>query len=109
MAHLDVVKRSTKQPTQRGLDAITAALEAFATTGVCIEINTSGYRHPELLKPQPYPDLPFIEKAPTLGIPLTVNSDSHAPEQVGFKFAEVKAFCSKHGCRELAAFRPAEA
>lgn len=104
MAHLDVVNRSAKQPTQVGLDAISATLEDIATTGVAIEINTSGYRHQELLKPQPYPDLPFIEKAIALGIPLTVNSDSHAPEQVGFKFKEVETFLKKHGCHQLARF-----
>jgi histidinol-phosphatase (PHP family) len=104
LAHLDVVKRSAKQPTQRGLDAITATLEDIATTGLCIEINTSGYRHTELIESQPYPDLPFVEKALALGIPLTVNSDAHAPEQVGFKFAETETFLKKHGCRQLACF-----
>lgn len=104
MAHFDVVNRSGKQPTQAGLDQITAALEDVATTGVCIEINTSGYRHKDVLKPQPYPDLPFIEKALALGIPLTVNSDAHAPDQVGFRFAEMEKFLKQHGCRQLARF-----
>jgi histidinol-phosphatase (PHP family) len=48
--------------------------------------------------------LPFVEQAITLGIPLTVNSDAHAPEQVGLKFAEMESSLKKHGCRKLARF-----
>lgn len=105
LAHLDVVKRCTRPPTQRGLDEISATLKTIAAAGVCIEINTSGYRHPELADdPQPYPALPFVEQAIALGIPLTVNSDAHAPDQVGLKFPEMESFLRKHGCRKLARF-----
>jgi histidinol-phosphatase (PHP family) len=105
LAHLDVVKRCTRPPTQRGLDEVSATLQAVAKAGVGIEINTSGYRHPELVNdPQPYPALPFVEQAIALGIPLAVNSDAHAPDQVGLKFAEIESFLKKHGCRKLVRF-----
>ncbi len=104
IAHLDVVKRSTKQPTSVGLDAITGALEEIARTGVCMEINTSGYRHSELNSPQPYPNLAFVEMALKLGIPLTVNSDSHAPQQVGTMFPTIENFLHVRGCRQLCRF-----
>ena len=105
LAHLDVVKRSMRPPTQRGLDEISATLKTIAEAGKCIEINTSGYRHPELVNdPQPYPALPFVKEAIALGIPLTVNSDAHAPEQVGLKFEETESFLVKQGCRQLARF-----
>ena len=105
LAHLDVVKRCTHPPTQRGLDEISATLAEIARAGVCMEINTSGYRHPELVNdPQPYPALPVVEQAVALGIPLTVNSDAHAPDQVGLKFAAIESFLLKCDCRELARF-----
>jgi histidinol-phosphatase (PHP family) len=105
LAHLDVVKRCSRPPTQRGLDEVGATLEVVARAGVSIEINTSGYRHPELAdEPQPYPSLPFVEQAIKLSIPLTVNSDAHAPDQVGLKFAEMESFLREHGCRQLARF-----
>ena len=101
VGHLDVIKRSGFPPTNH----ISEALKAIAQADIAIEINTSGYRHPELADaPQPYPALPFIEEAIALGIPLTVNSDAHAPEQVGMKFAEMEALLRKHGCRQLARF-----
>ena len=79
-------------------------MEEIKAADICLEINTSGYRHPELPEPQPYPALPIAEQALTLGIPLTVNSDAHAPDQVGLKFAEVEAFLKRRGCRQLVKF-----
>src|ERR1043166_1465108 len=105
LAHLDVVKRCMRPPTPRGVAEVSATLKEIAEVGVAMEINTSGYRHPELVKdPQPYPALPFIEAAIALGIPLAVNSDAHAPEQVGMKFAETETFLRTHGCGRLLRF-----
>jgi histidinol-phosphatase (PHP family) len=100
IGHLDVVKRNGLAPTC----AISDALREIAKACVAIEINTAGYRHPELPEPQPYPALPFVKEAIELRIPLTVNSDAHAPEQVGLKFGEIEKFLRANGCRELARF-----
>ena len=109
LAHLDVVKRCMRPPTPVGFAEVSAALEDIAQAGVAIEINTSGYRHPELVnEPQPYPSWPFIELAIALGIPFTVNSDAHAPGQVGMKFAEMESFLLKHNCSHLARFERRE-
>jgi histidinol-phosphatase (PHP family) len=105
IAHIDVVKRCGKMPTEAGWAELDKTLQLIAGTGLCIEVNTSGYRHPELANdPQPYPGLPYVGTAVALGIPLTVNSDAHAPEQVGTKFAEMEGFLRKHQCRALARF-----
>ena len=69
-----------------------------------MEINTSGYRHPELPEPQPYPMLSIVEQALSFDIPLTVNSDAHKPEQVGMQFTTVQKFLSRKGCGRLARF-----
>ena len=104
IAHFDVVKRSGRQPSARGLAEIPATLAEIARACICMEINTSGYRHSELTEAQPYPALPIAAQAIELGIPLVVNSDAHAPEQVGLKFSEVENFLRQHGCRQLAEF-----
>jgi histidinol-phosphatase (PHP family) len=57
-----------------------------------------------LNEPQPYPSLNFVEEALALGIPLTVNSDAHAPEQVGTMFDALEGFLVKRGCRQLCRF-----
>src|SRR5712671_2660051 len=58
LAHLDVVKRCSRAPTEAGLAEIRTTLKEIAKAGACIEINTSGYRHSELVNhPEPYPSL----------------------------------------------------
>ncbi len=104
ISHFDVIKRSGHMPTERSAEDISRTLEEMSLADVCMEINTSGYRHPELPEPQPYPSLPIVKQALALGIPLTVNSDAHAPDQVGFKFAEMTGFLKAQGCHRLARF-----
>jgi histidinol-phosphatase (PHP family) len=104
VAHFDVTKRSGRLPGEQEADDVTRTLEEIKAAGISMEINTSGYRHSELPEPQPYPALPIAEQALALGIPLTVNSDAHAPDQVGLKFAEVEAFLKRKGCRQLMKF-----
>ena len=105
IAHFDIVKRSGYFPGEREAGDIQQTLQAIAQAGLCVEINTSGYRHAELAeRPEPYPSLPVVEQALQLGIPLTVNSDAHAPEQVGTRFKEMTEFLRKKGCRQLARY-----
>jgi histidinol-phosphatase (PHP family) len=104
VAHFDVTKRSGCPPGEREAEDITRTLEEIKAADISLEINTSGYRHAELPEPQPYPSLAIAEQALKLGIPLTVNSDAHAPVQVGLKFADVETFLKQKGCRQLARF-----
>ena len=104
VAHFDVVKRSGHMPGEGDADDITRTLQEIKDAGICMEINTSGYRHAELPEPQPYPTLSIVEQALALGVPLTVNSDAHAPEQVGTQFGTIEKFLKRKGCRELAKF-----
>ena len=97
VAHFDVVKRSGFLPGDREADDVVRTLQEIKDAGLCLEINTSGYRHPELPEPQPYPMLSIVEQALSFDIPLTVNSDAHKPEQVGFQFTTVQKFLSRKG------------
>ena len=103
IAHLDVPKRAGYR-AEEPADELTATLKEIKHADLCIELNTSGFRHPELPRPEPYPSLPIAEQALALGIPLIVNSDAHDPRQIGMKFGEIAAFLSRKGCRELARF-----
>jgi histidinol-phosphatase (PHP family) len=104
VAHFDVVKRSGCLPGDDEADDVTRTLQEIKSAGVCMEINTSGYRHAELPEPQPYPMLSIVEQALGLGIPLTVNSDAHAPPQVGTQFGTIERFLKRKDCRRLAKF-----
>jgi histidinol-phosphatase (PHP family) len=105
VGHLDVVKRSGHLPNDPAdAEQITRTLEEIARTGMCIEINTSGFRHTDVPQPESYPSFPVVEQALALEIPLTVNSDAHAPEQVGLEFPRVEEFLRSKGCRSLVRF-----
>ncbi len=105
VSHFDVPRRSGNVPGPRGTEAMWRALDEVARAGLCLEINTSGYRHPDLPQPDAYPSLPVIERALALGIPLAVNSDAHGPDQVGLKFTAIEELLWQKGCRQLASFR----
>lgn len=104
VAHFDVVKRSGCLPGEHEADEITRTLQEIKSAGICMEINTSGYRHAELPEPQPYPMLSIVEQALGLGVPLIVNSDAHAPAQVGTQFGTIEKFLKRKDCRQLAKF-----
>lgn len=106
IAHLDVPKRSRRSPGPRGVEEQNRALQEIARAGLCMEINTSGHRHPELAsQPDTYPSLLVVQQAMALNISLMVNSDAHAPEHVGTKFAETEDALRRIGCQQLAKFR----
>jgi len=68
---------------------------------VAIEINTAGLRKPvgEL-----YPGREFLEMAFAAGVPLLINSDAHAPGEVGANFAEAVALAKETGYTHTARF-----
>ena len=51
-----------------------------------------------------YPALEFLQLARSAGIPLTINSDAHAPEEVGRAFPEAIAMAKAAGYTELVRF-----
>lgn len=104
VAHFDVVKRCGTLPGPRHRKLIEATLDEIAEAGLALEINTSGYRHPELPAPQPYPSFDLIESALARRIPLQVNSDAHAPSHVGMEFPTVADALRRAGCRSLVRF-----
>ena len=103
IAHFDVPKRAGHR-TEQANDDLPAILEEIKRADVCVEINTAGYRHPELPAPEPYPGLAIVEQLLALGVPLTVNSDAHAPDQVGLESGAIESFLRRKGCTRLAKF-----
>ena len=105
VAHFDVPKRSGQSIPAPLAGDMQRTLAEIASADLCLEINTSGHRHPELIKPESYPSLPIIKQAILLKIPLMVNSDAHEPEQVGSRFAEMADMLEQHHCGSVAVFR----
>src|SRR5207244_11089942 len=77
------------------------SIAAAAEKNVAIEINTAGLRKPvgEL-----YPSREFLEMAFKAKIPLLINSDAHAPEEVGAGFDAAISLAREIGYRETVRF-----
>lgn len=78
-----------------------AALAAVRETGVCLEVNTSGYRK---MRTEPFPSGRMIHRAQELGIPLTFSSDAHNPGEVAHSREQVETLFIASGVTALATF-----
>ncbi len=83
VGHFDVITRHIgwpRDPSGKLEKAICLALDQIAESAMPMEVNTSGRRYGNK---QPFPSPWIIRKALEREIPLQINSDSHAPDQVG--------------------------
>jgi histidinol-phosphatase (PHP family) len=103
MAHPDLIKVMGHRPSATlDLEALYAeAAEAFCAGGVAVEVSTAGLRKPvgEL-----YPDPAFLRACQRRGVPLSLASDAHQPEDVGRDFTQAVALARDCGYREVATF-----
>ena len=101
MGHPDLVKKFKHHPPGDLRRYYEPAVQACLEGDVAIEINTAG-----LFKPvaQMYPAPGFLTLAAAAGIPLTINSDAHAPEEVGRAFPEAIALAEACGFHHLVRF-----
>jgi histidinol-phosphatase (PHP family) len=81
LAHPDLAKHHGPRPhpeTVQWLHEETA--DAIEAAGVCIEVSSAG-----LYKPvgELYPDPPLLEACQARGVPITLASDAHVPQNVG--------------------------
>ena len=83
MAHLDLVKKFGHRSRKDLVDLYARVAKRLAAAGVAIEVNTAG-----LYKPvgELYPHLDLLTACRKAGVPATLGSDAHAPEEVGRDF-----------------------
>jgi len=101
VAHPDLPKKFGHRPEgdlRRFYDPVIAAL---AETGTAFEINTAGLRKPAN---ECYPTLEFLKLANQAGVGLLINSDAHAPQEVGAGFEVGLALAKEAGFTELVRF-----
>lgn len=97
VAHPDLVKKFGFRPEGSLQRYYERSIGALAETGTAIEINTAGLRKEVH---EIYPALEFLEMAHSAGVPLLINSDAHAPEEVGADFNLAADLARKAGYRE---------
>lgn len=100
LAHLDLIK-IFYQLNPLPLDLYERVAEALAATGVVIEVSSAGLRKPCR---QSYPGPEFLKICRRHDIPVTLGSDAHAPEQVGFRFKYLLEQLKAAGYSEIVTF-----
>jgi histidinol-phosphatase (PHP family) len=109
IAHFDnhrVLMRPVKpEYSEKTWQKLLNLLDKIKTKGMAIEINTSG-----TLKGigSQFPEDVIIKEAIQRGIPLTLGSDAHAPEYIGYMFEEFIEKAKKWGLSHLCNYEKRE-
>jgi len=101
LCHFDLVKKFNRKPTVTFDTRWREVLEKVKDRGITLEINTSGFEHPVK---EPYPSADLLRQCRRLDIPVTMGSDSHAPEQIGRHYGRAEAVLLDAGYRTLNTF-----
>jgi histidinol-phosphatase (PHP family) len=101
VAHPDLVKKFGKRPEGDLASYYTESLDAIADTKLTLEISTAGLRKEVN---EIYPSRQFLEMAFQRHIPVVINSDAHAPEEVGLSFDKAVKLAKEVGYTEIMRF-----
>lgn len=104
LGHLDLVKKFNRDSRYFNEaegwyhDAVERVLEAAARTNIIVEVNTAGLsKAVGAFYPSPW----VLRRCLERGLRLTLNSDSHAPATLQYRFAETLPVLRDLGVREL--------
>ncbi len=101
IGHLDGLKTKGHIPDLASTPRLEETVRALAESDVAIELNTSGWRKECA---DCYPRAELLALCRHHGVPVTLGSDAHAPEQVAYRFADAVALLQAVGYREIATF-----
>jgi histidinol-phosphatase (PHP family) len=101
VGHPDLPKKFGYKPKGDLRRFYEPSIQALVDTGIAYEVNTAGLRKDcrEL-----YPAKGFVEMACAAGVPVLINSDAHAVDELGAGFAEAVALLHEAGYREVTRF-----
>ncbi len=105
VGHIDLVKVFGHKPKKPVTDIAKNAIKAIKKTDMAVEINTAGLRKPvkEL-----YPGDELLEMIINEGIDITLSSDAHSPEQIGFGYEKALEKLKKFNVKEIVYFEKKE-
>lgn len=102
IGHIDVVKKFGHRLSDDGMEPYwRRTARILKENGLCFELNSSGRA---AAAAEFYPGRRLLELCCREGVPVTLGSDAHGPEQVGRYFDEALELLQDVGCRELAVF-----
>ena len=86
LAHVDVCKKYGYRPEREPIDVYAAVVEAAARSGTAVEVSSQGLRNPA---GEVYPSPTLLRMFHDAGVPVTLASDGHTPDQAAWGHDEV--------------------
>lgn len=102
LAHADVVKKYGHRPVRERTDLYARVVEAAAASGTAVEVSSAGLRRPAA---EIYPAPRLLEMFHAAGVPITLASDAHSPDQAAWGHDEVVAAARAAGYSQRLQFR----
>jgi histidinol-phosphatase (PHP family) len=102
LAHPDLVKHHGPRADSESLHWLhEETADAIEAAGVCVEVSAAGLHKPvsEL-----YPDPPLLEACHARGVPITLASDAHEPQNVGRDIARAVEHARAAGYETVTVF-----
>ncbi len=104
LSHPDLVKMWGPERPRPGRDPrfhYELAMDGIADSDVAIEVSTAGLRKPAA---EIYPAPAFLSMCLEAGRPVTLSSDAHTPNDLGYRYEEAVELLGSHGVEEVAVF-----
>ena len=102
LSHPDVIKVFGHAPAESLTDLYRQTLQAVvAVEGLCIEVSTAGLRKPV---GRMYPEPELLRLANAQGVPVTLASDAHYPEDVGKDYQQAVRLLQEAGYQSITRF-----
>jgi histidinol-phosphatase (PHP family) len=102
IAHLDLVKKFGHRPTRDPRHLYQRVARRLASAGVAVEVNTAGLRKPVGAL---YPHLDLLIACREAGVPATLGSDAHQPEEVAADYPLAIAHLRAAGYDRVIAYK----
>lgn len=102
IGHFDLIKKLRCWPETDQTPLFEETLKVLKEADVVMELNTSGLDRP---CGEFFPNIKILEMASKIGIPVTLGSDAHKPDQVGRHFNEALAMLKQVGYTRITRFR----
>jgi histidinol-phosphatase (PHP family) len=101
LAHADVIKANGLVPDGALTSLYEPVVAAAARSGTAVEVSSAGLRREGA---EIYPAPSFLRRFHAVGVPITLASDGHLPDQAGWGHAEVIAAARAAGYRQQLRF-----
>lgn len=105
VAHPDLIKKFGYRPSFDLMPLYRNLSRLLQSAGVAMELSSAGWRKPI---GEQYPAAELIALCLQAGVPLTLGSDAHNPNDVGRDFDRLKRLAIDCGYRQIAVFQQRE-